>query len=311
MLRRDLLVWAIASSATPFHAEAQQTEKSAVQFVNNKGISLAAQSFGSSADPALVLLMGATASMLGWPDELCDALAGHGLFVIRFDHRDTGLSTTVPLGEARYAVEDMAEDVLAVMDGHGLRNAHLMGMSLGGYIAQMLAVTQPERVPSLTLIGSEPLGWDGEPLPHISGAFLDHFATFGDLDWSDQDAVMDFLLEIERLCAGSGQPFDEKRAAARIREILERTDNVASMFNHSSRTTRSDWTGRFREISCPTLVLHGAEDPILPVENGRAIAEGIAGAELVIMDGVGHELPMSHVTMIADRVARHVFATMT
>jgi pimeloyl-ACP methyl ester carboxylesterase len=246
--------------------------------------------------------------MLGWPDELCVALADQGLFIIRFDHRDTGQSTTVPLGKADYTVEDMAEDVMAVMDSHGLRRAHLMGMSLGGYIAQMLAVTHADRISSLTLIGSEPLGWDGPPLPHISQAFLDHFATFGNLNWADQDMVLDFLLQIERLCAGSGQPFNERRAKSRLLEIQSRSHSLASAFNHSSRTTRSDWTGSFRDVSCPTLVLHGAEDPILPVENGHAIAAGIAEAKLVIMDGVGHELPLSHHAQISDLVVRHVVA---
>ena len=266
-------------------------------------VEIATQAFGSSDDPALVLVMGATASMLGWPDELCAALAGHGLYVIRFDHRDTGLSTTVQPGEASYAVEDMAADVVGVMDGYGLDSAHIMGMSLGGYISQIVALTHPDRVRSLILLASEPLGWDGPALPHITQDFLDHFGRLATLDWSRETEVTDFLLTSERLSAGSGRDVDDVRMRNRIARILSRTSSPASMFNHATLDTRCDWTGRYRDIAVPVLVLHGADDPILPVENGKALAAGIAGARLIVMDGVGHELPLSEVETIADLVA--------
>jgi pimeloyl-ACP methyl ester carboxylesterase len=249
--------------------------------------------------------------MLGWPDALCNALAERGLYILRFDHRDTGQSTTVPPGEATYAVEDMAEDVLAIMEGHGLGRAHLAGMSLGGYIAQMVALLQPDRVASLALIATEPLGWDGEPLPHISEEFLAHFAALSTLHWSDREAAANFLVESERLCAGSGATFDAGAAKAVALRVLDRTDSPASMFNHGSLTTRDDWTGRFRDIACPVLVIHGDEDPILPVENGRAIAAGIPGARLEVLPGVGHELPSGRFQWIPDRLAEHVLSATT
>lgn len=276
-----------------------------MRMVEHKGITLAVQTFGRADDPAMLLVMGATASMLGWPDEFCTALAEKGLFVIRFDHRDTGQSTTVPPGEASYTVEDMAGDVIAILDACGLDRAHLTGMSLGGYIAQMVAAEQPGRVGSLTLIASEPLGWDGAPLPHISQAFLDHFAALGALDWSDRSAVTGFLVESERLCAGTAVPFDPARERARVGRVLARSDSPASMFNHGALTTRADWTGRFRAITCPVLVVHGEQDPILPPQNGRAIAAGIAGASLVTLPGIGHELPLPVIPGIAARIAAH------
>lgn len=277
-----------------------------MQLIDNQGHLLATESFGNVGDPALVLIMGATASMLGWPDALCHMLAERGLHVLRFDHRDTGQSTTVPPGAARYAVEDMAADVLAVMAGHGVQKAHLAGMSLGGYIAQMVALMQPGRVLSLTLIASEPLGWDGEALPHISDDFLAHFGALATLDWADQEAVADFLVESERLCAGSGAPFDAQAARSVVKRVLERTANPASMFNHGTVTTREDWSGRFRDIACPVLVVHGADDQILPVENGRAIAAGISGARLEVLPGVGHELPSRWLEWTADCLANHM-----
>jgi pimeloyl-ACP methyl ester carboxylesterase len=277
-----------------------------MRMIDGNGVTLATECFGRPGDSALVLVMGATASMLGWPGAFCSALAGSGLFVVRFDHRDTGESSTVPPGAATYSVEDMATDVLAVMDGYSLDRAHIVGMSLGGYIAQIVAMTHPGRVASLTLIASEPLGWDGAPLPHISEKFLAHFAGLATLDWSKHDAAADFLVESERLCAGSGGVFAEAAVKAVALRVLERTESPASMFNHGSVTTREDWTGRFRNIACPVLVIHGDEDPILPVENGRAVAAGVPVAKLEVLAGVGHELPERHLAWIAGRIAEHV-----
>lgn len=277
-----------------------------MRVVEHQGIRLATEAFGDPNDQPVLLVMGATASMLGWPDEFCISLAERGLYVIRYDHRDTGQSTTVPPGEATYAVEDLAEDAIAILDAYGIDKIHLIGMSLGGYITQMLAVAQSKRVASLTLIASEPLGWDGAELPHISQAFLDHFSTLASLDWSDRGAVADFLVESERLCAGAGTTFDEYRERARVERVISRTDSLPSMFNHGALVTRDDWTGRFREIGCPVLVIHGADDPILPVENGRAIAQALPHASLTVLTGTGHELPVMAIPELAEQIAAHV-----
>lgn len=306
MKRRVFLSSAGILSAAPRLAFGQEKRGSEVTQVETQGISIATQTFGSPDDPALLLIMGATASMLGWPDEFCAALAEQGLYVIRFDHRDTGQSTAVPPGQADYAVEDLAADVVGILDEYQLESAHILGMSLGGLIAQILALQHTDQVRSLTLIASEPLGWDGAPLPHISQPFLDHFAGLGTLDWSDEAAVIEFLLASERLSAGSGQTFAEEQMRERIATILDRTDSPASMFNHATMGLREDWSGRFRDILVPVLVLHGEEDPILPVENGKALAEGIRGAELVVLPGVGHELPSGRFQYLADTIADHL-----
>lgn len=274
-----------------------------LQTIDLAGISLATESFGIEGDPAIVLVMGATASMLGWPDEMCEGLAAAGFFVLRFDHRDTGGSTTRPLGIADYSVEEMAGDVIGILDAHRIGTAHLVGMSLGGLICQMLAVDRPDRVASLTLIGSEPLGWDGPALPHIDPKFLAHFAAIENLDWDDGDAVHAFLLKIERLCAGHAHCFDKARASARIDAILARTSSVASAFNHASRQLARDWSGRYRDISQPALVLHGEVDPILPLANGEALARGIPRARLAVMKGIGHELPRDEIGAIVTQIS--------
>lgn len=306
MKRRDFLGSVSILTALPQYALGQERQEHAMTSVATQGAKIATQTFGSRDDPALLLIMGATASMLSWPDEFCAVLAERGRYVIRFDHRDTGQSTTVPPGQADYAVEDLAADVIGILNEFQLEAAHILGMSLGGLIAQILALKHPDRVRSLTLIASEPLGWDGAPLPHISQDFLDHFSTLSTLDWSNEAAVTEFLLKSERLSAGSGQEFQEEPMRVRIAQILARTDNPPSMFNHATLVLREDWSGSFREISVPVLVLHGEDDPILPVENGRALAEGIRGAKLVVMPGVGHELPLGQFRFMADAISDHI-----
>ena len=273
--------------------------------VVHRDMVLATEEFGVADRPAIVLIMGATASMIGWPDGLCIELARHGFRVVRFDHRDTGRSTTVPPGEADYAVEDMAADVVAILDGLGLDRAHLVGMSLGGYIGQMIAVDHPARVATLTLIASEPLGWDGDPLPHIAPEFMAHFSALATLDWTDAAAAEDFLVGIDALSCGTGHCFDGAAARAQARRALSRTASPASMFNHATVATRQEWAGAYRRIAQPTLVIHGQGDPVLPIENGRALAAGIAEAQIAELEGVGHELPAAHIADIAALIARH------
>lgn len=266
-------------------------------------VEIAVESFGAPDAPLIVLAMGATYSMLGWPAPLCEALAARGYRVIRYDHRDTGLSTTVPPGAATYTVEDLAADLVGVIAAQGAGRAHVVGMSLGGYIGQVAALSAPERIASLTLIGAEPLGWDGPPLPHIAPGFLEHFETLADLDWSDREAAIAFLTGVARLCAGSAIPFDEAAARAEAAAVLTRTSSPLSAFNHATVTAQGDWHAAFRRIPQPVLVLHGEEDPILPLANGQALAAGILGAELRILPGVGHELPAALIPTIADAIA--------
>ncbi|MCC5968675.1 MAG: alpha/beta hydrolase [Pararhodobacter sp.] len=276
-----------------------------MRMVETNGVQLATESFGSANDPAILLIMGAATSMLGWPERFCENLAGRGFFVVRFDHRDTGQSTTLPPGQANYFAEDLAADVVGILNAYRLEQVALMGMSLGGYIAQMIALEHPERVRSLILLASEPLGWDGPSLPHIPEEFFEHFGTLESLDWSDRGEVIRFLERIAEMSSGSGQNLDGEQVRTRIEQVLARTGSPASMFNHASMTAREDWTGRFREIVHPVLVIHGEDDPLLPVENGQAIAAGIDGAEIHVVSGMGHELPNSRLATIADLVAGH------
>ncbi len=280
-------------------------------YTDTDGGRIASEAFGTPRRGTILLIAGATASMVWWPDAMCRALAARGWQVIRYDHRDTGESATLPPGEATYSAEDLAADALAVLDAHGVERAHLVGMSLGGYLGQMLALDAPERVASLTLYAAEPLGWDGAALPGIPESFMAHFGTMAALDWADATAVRSFLLEIARLSAGRGAPFDEGQAIARVEREMARTSSMASAFNHASMGVTRDWSGAFRRIAVPVLVLHGADDPLMPPENGRALAAGIDGARLVLLEGVGHELTMQAAGEILEEIDGFARAAVT
>ncbi len=160
------------------------------KMIEADGVSLCTESTGELDSPPVLLVMGATASLVWWPESLVQTLARTGCRVIRYDHRDTGRSTTFSTEESLYTVEDMVSDLWAVADGHGLEKFHLVGMSLGGRLSQIAALQQPERILSLTLIASEPLDDSKLEQPEISPEFLKHFAQLCDLDWSHRPVVM-------------------------------------------------------------------------------------------------------------------------
>jgi pimeloyl-ACP methyl ester carboxylesterase len=222
-------------------------------------------------------------------------------YVIRYDHRDTGQSTTGAPGEVDYCAEDLTDDLIGVMDALDVDAAHLVGMSLGGYISQIAALVAPDRVRSLTLIASEPLGSTDE-LPGIDERFMDHFGAMGELDWSNDDAVEEFLVGIGRLSAGTPERFDEAGTRRRVRSEIERAVNVASAFNHAMVATRDHWELAVDRITKPTLVIHAENDPILPLPNGEAIANHIEGARLRTLVEAGHELNPRDLATIGDEI---------
>lgn len=252
-------------------------------------LSFHTESVGEPAAPAILLIMGATASMLWWPEEFCRSLAERGRFVIRYDHRDTGRSTTQEPGPPRYRIDDMAEDAIAILDGYEIAEAHLVGMSLGGMIAQLAAIKHPRRVRSLTLVSSSAFDEDDPDLPPMDPALLSHFARLETLDWGDRDAVVDFRVESFRISAGSDARFDERQARDIAQREYDRALNPRSAMNHSMLGGGEEWAGRLSELSVPALVIHGKHDPVLSLEHGRRLASKLPSARLLVLDA-GHEL---------------------
>lgn len=270
-----------------------------------KGVSLCFETFGDSHDPAVLLIMGATASMRWWPEGLCEKLAAAGRFVIRYDNRDTGRSTTYEPGVPGYSVDDMVDDAITVLRACGVDRAHIVGMSLGAMIGQILALRYPAAVITLTTIASSPWAAEDPALPQMSDAVLAHHALAQSLDWTDERAVIDFMVSGWALLSGSAHAFED----APIREIatgeVRRASRLLSMFNHALLKGGEQWYGRIGEILAPTLVIHGTEDPVLPFPHGLALQKAIPGAQLLALQGTGHELHRADWDAMVEAIVRH------
>jgi pimeloyl-ACP methyl ester carboxylesterase len=263
------------------------------RIIRANGVDLCLQTFGGSADSPILLIMGGASSMDWWEDGFCERLAAGSRFVIRYDHRDTGRSVSYEPGAGPYSLRDLAEDAVGLLDAFGLESAHLVGMSMGGWIGQLVALDHPDRVASLTLISTSPTAGPSDPdLPEMSEKLQAFFAEeASEPDWSDRDAVIDYIVEGERPFAGS-RPFDEAAIRAIAARAFDRTTNLASSItNHAAIDSGDRWRERLGEVSVPTLVIHGTEDPMYPYGNAVALAKEIAGAQLLALERVGHEVP--------------------
>lgn len=275
------------------------------RWVESRGIRLCTESFGSPNDPPILLIMGAMSSMKWWPDGLVSMLVAAGRFVVRYDHRDMGCSTTYPPGAPGYTVDDLADDVIAVLDGYGLARAHLVGMSLGGMLSQIVALKAPERVLSLTLICAEFLGDLGFTPPPLSPALLAHFGTAVTLDWSDEAAVLEFMVKAGRLNSSGRRPYDEALARRVAAVEVRRSNNLQSMMNYTVLTGGERWYGRTHELQAPLLVIHGALDPVVAYAHGIALSRAVPGAKLVTLEDAGHELHEVDWPTIAEAIIAH------
>jgi pimeloyl-ACP methyl ester carboxylesterase len=259
------------------------------RLVRANGVELCVQAFGDPASPAILLVAGAASSMDWWEDEFCERLASGPRFVIRYDLRDTGQSVSYEPGEPQYGGPDLVRDAVGVLDVLRVARAHVVGISMGGGIAQHLALDDADRVASLTLISTSPGGPD---LPPMSDELRARFEEpLPEPDWSDRQAVVDYIVEDLRPYAGT-LPFDEEEMRALAGRVVDRTINIASsMKNHWILEGGEPVRSRLGEIAAPTLVLHGTEDPLFPYGHAEALAAEIPGARLLPLEGVGHELP--------------------
>jgi pimeloyl-ACP methyl ester carboxylesterase len=272
------------------------------EIVEANGVRLCAQRFGHAHEPAILLIHGAAASMDAWDTEFCTRLAEAGRHVIRYDHRDTGESVSYPPGRPGYAMRDLAEDAVGLLDAFGLARAHLVGRSMGGGLALLAALEHPARVASLTLVGTSP---GGPGLPPMSRAFLDAIERTGP-DWSDRAAALEHVIGMLRIFSGPSRHFDEAALRREIPLGLARTTNVASsQINHFAMDPGPPLRHRLGEIAAPALVIHGDSDPVFPLGHAEALAREIPGARLLVLEGTGHELPPAHYDLVIEHLARH------
>jgi pimeloyl-ACP methyl ester carboxylesterase len=278
-----------------------------------RGITLCYETFGERANPTALLIMGLGTQMLAWQDDFCEALVERGLHVVRFDNRDIGRSThlkgrppSIPelllrsRRAAHYTLGDMADDAAGLLRELDLAPAHVIGASMGGMIAQTLAIRHPESVRSLVSIMSNTGSRrHGQPSLKVYSIFLRRPAEGRD----------EFIAHMERLFAtiGSrGLPRDEDDLRAIAIASYERDHDPAGPGRQLAAIIASgDRTAGLRTITAPTLVIHGSADPLVAPSGGRATARAIPDAQLMMVDGMGHDLPRAAWPRLIDAIAAH------
>jgi pimeloyl-ACP methyl ester carboxylesterase len=274
------------------------------RIVQANGVPLCTEPFGDGAAPPILLIMGIGASMLWWEEDFCRMLADRGRFVVRYDHRDTGRSVTDPPGRPSYTGTDLTADAIGVLDAYGITAAHLVGVSAGGGIAQELALDQPDRVRSLTLISTSPVTPGRRALPPPAAEFA-HFVSTMEVDWSDSERVIDHLVGYWCLLAGKERPFDDAHFRALAGRDVARARDFRSSQNHDLLRDDRRCREPLSSISSPTLVIHGTADPLFPVGHGEALAGEIRDARMLRLEGAGHGVYRADWGAIVGAIAEH------
>jgi pimeloyl-ACP methyl ester carboxylesterase len=250
------------------------------------GIQIEYETFGDPSARPLLLIGGLADQLIHWDDELCRDLSRRGHYVIRFDNRDSGLSTKFDQAAPPYTLDDMADDTVGLLDALGVRKAHICGASMGGMIAQTVAIRHPSRVRSLISIYSTTGNKDlPAPRPDVMELL---FAPAP----SEREAYIDHMVMLFKTMAGPGFPFDEAWTRMITAKAYDRCHcpegtgrQLFAIMNQANRKKA------LASVTVPALVIHGTDDPVVPVEAGVDTAEAIPGAHLMLIEGMGHDLP--------------------
>jgi len=282
------------------------------------GIEICYETFGDPEDVPLLMVMGLGSQMIHWPDELCQGLQDRGFYVIRFDNRDVGLSTwfddhpidvveaftarfTGQAYDAPYLLSDMAADAVGLLDHLGVEAVHLVGASMGGMIVQTIAIEHPERVRSLTSIMSTTGALDvGAPDLEVAQSLLQQGAVIA----ADPDAAIVREVATRTLIA-SPDHLDEEQILVTATAVVERAWHPEGLRRQLVGIAFSpDRTEPLGAVQVPTLVVHGDADPLVGVSGGHATAAAIPGAELLVIEGMGHDLPPVFWSQIIEGITR-------
>jgi pimeloyl-ACP methyl ester carboxylesterase len=280
------------------------------EIAHANGIEIAYERIGDSSNPALLLVMGLGTQLIHWDRELCDLLVERGFQVIRFDNRDAGHSTKIdaPVPDVRrallglhvdapYLLGDMADDAVALLDQLGIEAAHVVGASMGGMIAQEIAIRHPERVLSLTSIMST----TGER--RVGRPKLRVWSVLMRTAPKHKPEFVEHFVRVFKMIGSRGFAFDEERIRALAAETYERDHDPAGTGRQLAAILSSgDRTAALRSVRVPTTVIHGRDDPLVPFRGGRATAEAIPGARLIAIPGMGHDLPRDVWPQVVDAV---------
>jgi pimeloyl-ACP methyl ester carboxylesterase len=275
--------------------------------IEANGVEFCTEPFGDPQDPPILLVMGIGSSMLWWEEGFCRMLARARRFVIRYDHRDTGRSVTYEPGRPEYTGADLVADAAGVLDAYSIAAAHVVGVSAGGALAQLLALEFSDRVLSLVLISTSPATPGERGLPPATERYR-RFLRTEQVDWSDELSVIEYLVGYARVLAGGERAFDETSVRALVRRDVERARDIAASENHGA-IAEGEVSGRpLSSIAVPTLVIHGTADPMFPLEHGQALAEEIPTGRLLTLEGAGHGVERADWETIVRAIVEHTAA---
>jgi len=279
-----------------------------------RGVEICFQTLGDRTDPPLLLIMGVGSQMVAWPDGFCEALAGRGYQVVRFDNRDCGRSTWLShlgapslskasekrLGDPPYLLSDMADDCAGLLEALGHDAAHVVGASLGGFVAQTFAIEHPQRLLSLaSLMSSTGSGSVGQPAPAAMEVLLTRPAP-------DLEGYVDGVLASRRVIGSPGFETDWEGLRATARRGFERGVNPEGTQRQLVASICSgNRTEALHALDLPTVIIHGSGDILIDPSGGRATAAAIPGAELVMIEGWGHDLPPGAWERLAGEIDRN------
>ena len=277
-------------------------------------VELCYETFGDPRDPAMLLIMGLNTQMIAWPDELCAALADRGLHVIRFDNRDVGRSSrlshlppptlrqlmTRDPRAAAYTLEDMADDAVGLLDQLAIDSAHVVGASMGGMIAQVVALRHPDRVLSLTSIMSNTgARRSGQPALRLYPLFVRRAPH-------DRDGFVEHVVRMFKAIGSPAFPLDEDAVRDGAARAYDRGLSAAGAGRQLAAVLAAqDRTLALRRLRVPTLVIHGTADRLVAPSGGRRTARAIPGARLLMIEGMGHDLPREAWPRLVDAIAEN------
>lgn len=287
----------------------------AERMISTGTVDLCTEAFGDPSDIPLLLIMGATSSMLHWQPEFIQKLVDGGRYVIRYDNRDTGKSTCFDFETQPYTVADLAEDAVGVLDAYGIESVHAAGTSLGGMVVQHLALnhrarvrsiipmsTSPDPAAALTALGEEP---GATQLSPPTDEWIEAIGRFSQQDYEDREAVINTKVKMMGMLHGS-YPYPEATFRAICEAEYDRAIDYAKSGNHGiAFVATPSWIDRLPSLDIPTLVIHGDKDIVMPDDHGRELARVIPGAELMMLEGVGHTVPEEEWDRVVHAMLNH------
>lgn len=284
-----------------------------------EGLEIYTESIGVPKDPPIILIMGAMNQGLFWYDSFCKVLADNGFYIIRFDHRDTGFSSVVDFQKNPYNLDDLTIDVVEILDGYKISKAHIVGISMGGYVGQLLAVNYPNRIKTLTLISTTA---DHRPymdatmgnfnnkyeLPYPNTKFIEYIEKSKNNLPKNDEEIRSNQIEGWKIFFGHELKKEDLDEIIKLVDLSnKRNKNKFSPFNHGLAVANSkERLETIKNIKSPTLIIHGENDICFPIEHGQFLYKNIPNSKLEIIGGMGHMFSLSESDDIALKILSNI-----